>query len=177
MINVKFPHELFKDGFLVLDLETTGFPAPDVGIVEIAIMSHEGEILVNTLINPRRLIPPRASKIHGIYDADVVNAKTFDEIYPELVTLLSSRYVVAYNASFEQGIFKFVCGRMGLPNFPNVTWYCAMRAYSSHRRRQRFFKLTKACVDEGIPIINAHRALGDCMMTLRLMHKMASRGD
>lgn len=169
----KTPTQLFKDGFLVLDLETTGLPAPDVAIVEIAVINHEGAILMNTLVNPECRIPVLASDVNGIYDEDVAEAAIFAALYPELAALLAGQNVVAYNHEFEMAIFGIVCGRMELPNFPDTTWHCAMRAYSNYRRQQKFYRLTKACQEEGIVVADSHRALGDCTMTLHLMRKMA----
>jgi DNA polymerase III epsilon subunit-like protein len=40
-------------------------------------------------------------------------------------------------------------------------------------RHAGFSKLVVACEKEGIPVQNAHRALGDCPMTLVLIRKMA----
>lgn len=165
--------ELFEEGFLVLDLETTGLPAPDVAIVEVAIINHEGEILMNTLVNPECRIPILASDVNGIYDEDVAEAANFAAVYPELAEILQGKNVVAYNHEFEMAIFDIVCGRMELPNFADTTWHCAMRAYSDYRRQRKFYRLTKACQQEGIVVADAHRALGDCLMTLQLMRKMA----
>ncbi len=169
----KTPKQLFDSGFLLIDLETTGLPSPGVAIVEVAVMDHEGNILLNTFINPECPIPFDASRINGIYESDVEGAPTFGEVYPQLAILLAERDMVAYNHEFEMSIFKAVCKRVKLSNFPTTNWHCAMRAYSNYRQRQRYFKLTQACDDEGIKIANAHRALGDCMMTLELMRKMA----
>lgn len=170
----KTPKQLFEEGFLLLDLETTGLPkTPDVAIVEVAVIDHEGTVLMNTLVNPEFRIPVRASGVHGIYDVDVAEADTFADIYPQLASIIEERDVVAYNHDFEQAIFQIVCNRYEQPNFPTTTWHCAMRAYSNHRGARRFYKLTDACYHEHIMVADAHRALGDCIMTLQLMRKMA----
>lgn len=166
---------LFDDGFVILDLETTGLnDDPKVDIVEIAIVSHHGEILLNTLVKPTQSIPLVASRIHGIHDKDVIDAPSFVDIYPQLEALLNGKIVVAYNHTFEQDILRTVCRRAQKPQLTPMEWYCAMRSYSVYRGATRFQKLTAACQREGIPLANAHRALGDCLMTLALMKKMAT---
>lgn len=169
----KTPSQLFEEGFVVVDLETTGLAVPDVAIVEVAVVDHHGEILLNTLVNPACRIPILASQVHGIYDEHVAKAAVFEAIYPELAELLAGRNAVAYNHEFEISIFNIVCKRLDLPSFPDTLWHCAMRAYSDYRRQRKFYKLTNACQNEGIVVADAHRALGDCVMTLHLMQKMA----
>lgn len=167
---------LFNEGFVLVDLETTGFSSdPQVGIVEIAIIDHHGEILLHTLVNPERPIPAAASGVHGIMNDDVMTAPTFPQLYPQLTELLNGKNIVAYNHSFEIGIFRAVCNRYQLSEFDSQ-WYCAMRGYAAFRRRRKWVKLTEACRIEGIPIQNAHRALGDCTMTLQLSRLIAGLG-
>lgn len=165
---------LFDDGFVIIDLETTGLTNdPKVDIVEVAVVSHQGEILLNTLLKPAYPIPPIASRIHGIYDKDVAESPSFIDIYPQLTALLNEQTVVAYNHNFEEDILRAVCRRNKQPMMTPATWYCAMRAYSAYKGTARYQKLTAACQREGIPLGNAHRALGDCLMTLGLLKKMA----
>lgn len=166
--------QLFEAGFVVIDFETTGFPSdPETRIVEVAVIDHRGRTLLNTLINPERHIPSGASRVHGITDRHVKNAPTFSAVYAELSPLLDERRAVAYNHSFERGMMALVCGQHALPA-PAADWRCAMRAYQGFRGLRNFTSLTNACTTEGITIADAHRAMGDCKMTLALMYIMAS---
>jgi hypothetical protein len=61
-----------------------------------------------------------------------------------------------------------------------LRWECAMKQYARYlgrwNRRNRSFwwvKLTMACGIEKIPVTAAHTATGDCLMTLKLIEKMA----
>lgn len=84
----------------VFDLETTGTsPSSDV-IVEIcvAILSPDGSRKVVTRrVNPGRPIPPEATKVHGISDADVADAPSFRDIAPELLRLLEGCDLAGFN--------------------------------------------------------------------------------
>ena len=52
--------KLFKDGFVIIDLETTGFDRdPTVEVVEVAILNQKGETLLNTQVD--QLIAAMAS--------------------------------------------------------------------------------------------------------------------
>jgi len=165
--------QLLETGFVVIDFETTGFPSdPKVAIIEVAVIDHRGGVLLNTLVQPGCSIPMRASQVNGIYDDDVVDALPFEALYPDLMALLDGQIAIAYNHTFEQGIINTVCGRYDM-TAPTADWRCAMRAYAMYRDLRGFSSLVKACTAEGITIENAHRALGDCKMTLALMYTMA----
>lgn len=166
--------DLLETGFVVIDFETTGFPSdPNVAIIEVAVINHRGETLINTLVNPEAHIPSGASRVNGIYDADVRHAPTFAQIYGQLADALDGKHAIAYNHSFEKSMLAVCCTRHNLA-IPSTEWMCAMRGYASYRGLRRQTKLTSACMAEGITIQDAHRALGDCKMTLALMYTMAS---
>jgi DNA polymerase-3 subunit epsilon len=163
---------LMRDGCVIIDLETTGFVEPSVAIVEVAVIDQRGDVLVNTLVKPDKRIPSRASAVHGIYDHNVADAQPFDVLYPQLAAMIGGRCVVSYNYTFEKSILEAVCARYRQPMF-EVTWTCAMRDYATYKRLSQSRKLTQACLAEGIKIKDAHRALGDCLMTLALMRRIA----
>jgi DNA polymerase-3 subunit epsilon len=166
---------LLEAGFVVLDLETTSLSDdPQVAIVEVGILDHRGEVVLESYVKPKRRISAKASSIHGIYDKDVAGAPRFEEVYPRLAEILNGRRVVTYNAEFERKVLESVCRQYELPHIKPQEWFCAMRAYSAFRRQKKYFRLAVACKHEGITIENAHRAIGDCRMTLTLMQKMAA---
>lgn len=168
--------ELLRDGCIIVDFETTGFPNdPRVDIIEIGIIDHQGTVLMNTLVKPRGRIPFSASNVNGIYDHDVKDAPPFPDVYPELARILNDARAIAYNHEFERGILKTVCTSYDVPRIISQ-WRCAMRGYQRFRMLRGFAKLVTACEKEGIVTENAHRALGDCIMTLALIQKMAEGG-
>lgn len=166
---------LLENGCVIIDLETTGLPGPTVDIIEVAIIDPHGEVLMDTLVKPRGPIPPDASAVNGITDADVADAPEFLDIYPKLLRHLAGQPVVAYNFTFERDILDIVTGRFGLKLMVKE-WACAMRDYMAYSGSGRYNKLTNVCEREGIAVVNAHRALGDCVMTLELLRKMAADG-
>lgn len=166
--------QYLEQGCVIVDFETTGFVSPTADIVEIAVIDQDGQVLLDTLVRPSDRIPYRASLVHGIYDADVKNAPTFDEVYAVFRNAVSTqKYAIAYNDQFERGILRAVCQRYTQP-VPPLEWHCAMRTYMAYSRQHKFSKLGMACEQEGIRLDNAHRALGDCVMTLHLLNKMAA---
>jgi DNA polymerase-3 subunit epsilon len=167
--------QLLQDGFVLIDLETTGLDRdPNVEIVDVAIINQRGEVLLNTLVRPQGRIPPEASRINGIFDENVADAPPFAQVYDDIARHLNGQMVVAYNYTFERNILNTVCHRHSMPRFTPKEWWCAMRSYQSFTWSVRYIPLTKACTRERIRIENAHRALGDCRLTLALVHLMAA---
>ncbi len=92
------------------DLETTGTDVAKDRIVEIAIVKIMPDGQINTLpsesgsahrflINPGVPIPVEASMVHGIYDADVKDAPTFEQAAPKLFKFLFDCDLGGYNSN------------------------------------------------------------------------------
>ena len=84
------------------DLESTGLTIGTDRIVEISIlklMPDESKQVKTRRVNPERPIPPEVSKIHGIYDADVVNEPTFKAIANSLAQFIGNADLAGYNSN------------------------------------------------------------------------------
>ena len=86
----------------VFDLETTGRSYQRNEIVEASVVRIEPgkkpQLVFDSLIKP--LGRMGASDIHHIYDQDVQDAPTFDQIAPQLAHALSGAIWVAYNVCY-----------------------------------------------------------------------------
>lgn len=93
--------------FAVVDCETTGMRAAgEDRITEIAVVLVQGErreVILDTLVNPERLIPPAISAVTGITDAMVRHAPTFAQVADQVAEALAGRVFVAHNARFDWG--------------------------------------------------------------------------
>jgi len=159
-----------RSDWLVLDTETTGLDG-DAEIVELALVTPNGEVLLDTRVRPDTAIPAEASAVHGITDADVAAAPTFPEIYQCLVDLLPRRTVVAYNADFDRAMLHAAYSRHGLRRPAPVRWSCAMERYAAYTGEwsddwgdYRWQRLPGG----------GHRALDDCRAVLTLIRLMAA---
>jgi DNA polymerase III epsilon subunit-like protein len=90
------------DAYAVLDTETTGLTATS-RIVEIAVTTVSGTVLLDTLLNPGEPIPAQATAKHNITDAMVEGAPAFSEILPRLTQALAGRRIVIYNREYDTG--------------------------------------------------------------------------
>lgn len=177
---VRWAQDLMRrDNFYVLDTETTGVGKGDE-VVQIGVVDKQANIVMNQLVKPTRSIPIGASDVHGIYDEDVDDAPTFREIYIDLSKLLAGQILVAYNMDFDWRMLTQSSGKYRLPNIRTGKRECAMRQYAkfngkwnSQRRSYTWHKLGSAVAQEGLIVENAHDAVGDVLMTLALIHKIA----
>jgi DNA polymerase III epsilon subunit-like protein len=128
------------------------------------------------------MIPAAASDIHGISDAAVADAPSWDEVYPLVGRILDSYGpVVVYNADFDRRILSQTNALYGLPDF-DAEWHCAMRQFAAYEgtwhekyRTWRWHKLTTALemLGEQTPSVQ-HRALQDTWATRQIVESMAA---
>ena len=165
-------------GFVVLDFEATGeTDQPDVSIVAVGLIDQRGRVLLDTCVQPERSIDPDATAVHGLDNQDVAKAPTVEEIYPRLAEYLNGKRVAAYSAESEQDVLKAVHERFQFEPIEPEEWYDAAKLYAAFRGSDRFFTLSEACRQMGIPVEHAHQAIDDCRLTLALIHKVAEAGS
>lgn len=170
-------YSLLQNDFVILDTETTGLDAT-ARVVSLAMIDHEGGVLIDTLVNPQRAIPREATAIHGITDGDVLDAPTMAQLTPQIERFYAARPLYIYNADYDLRILKQHIGRP-----PNILRsQCIMKLYAEFKGERgnygdyKWHKLTAACVQLGIGDIEAkaHSAIGDCLRTLAVLRGMAS---
>lgn len=84
------------------DLETTGINVSTDRIVEISIykiMPNGDKEIKTKKINPTIPIPIESSAVHGITDADVVDAPTFAEVAKDLAKFIEGCDLAGYNSN------------------------------------------------------------------------------
>lgn len=168
-------HNLFRDGFVVLDTETTGVdPHAGTRICEITILDTDGVVLLNSLVNPEIHIPDElTANVHGISDEMVRSAPTFKEIYPAVAQAIEGQTVVVYNANYD----CYLLDRLIIENdlrLPRFDQWCLMEAYKVHIKAQRWIKLGVACEQQQVAQEGeAHRSLADTFAVWRLLQKLA----
>lgn len=84
------------------DLETTGTNITDDRIVELSYIKvyPDGSEENRTLrINPGRPIPPEATAVHHIGDADVADAPLFEQVAKEIAAVFSNVDIAGFNSN------------------------------------------------------------------------------
>lgn len=91
-----------KRSLAFIDLETTGTDIAKDRIVQIAILKvfpDGSEEIKSLTINPTVSIPLTASKVHGIYDKDVINSPTFALVAQSLAAFIGDSDIAGYNSN------------------------------------------------------------------------------
>lgn len=112
---------------IVLDTETTGFDPKtgdrliEVGCIEIMDLLPTGRTY-HTLVNPERLIPPDAIRVHGITDDKVKTAPKFREIVADLMEFVGDAPIIAHNAAFDRAFVNWELGNCGRAEIHERQW-------------------------------------------------------
>ncbi len=160
-----------------IDTETTGTRDIDV-IVEIAIVDKQGPILFNSLINPKRRIPKRATEKHGITNDIVTDAPVWKDVWPTIETLLSNKVICGYNIDFDMRLLQqtvkraklnWTLGRAKTACIMKLFawWYGEKDTYYNDYRWKTLEFAQKFCQ---LSTGTHHRALDDTLLTLSLLH-------
>lgn len=165
--------EILKGDKVVFDLETTGLSPTDCKIIEIGAVKMTDGVIKEyfvTLINPQVKIPPDASAKNNIYDKDVAGAPTFEEVVGDFYKFTRGAALIAHNASFDISFLSYHAKKC-LYHFDNEVIDTLQMARelvtASH------YNLESLAKDFNISLVNAHRALNDCLATAKLFKKLS----
>ena len=155
--------------FAIIDIETSGGKPKDCRIIEIAIIIHDGEKIIETyesLVNPETKIDWFVQKLTGIKDKDVANAPKFFEISEKVFKLLENRTFVAHNISFDYPIVRNEYKRLGfdlrLPHMCTIESSRILIPGLEHYGLKNLSKHLKVDLD------NHHRAMDDTLATVKI---------
>jgi len=146
----------------VIDFETTGLTPGYDRAVELSIVridpSSEPKLVFDSLINPLR--PMSCTEIHGITEADVANAPTFNQVAGEVLEACNGCVVASYNVYFD---IQFLCSEMTHAGvFHDPPHMCLMYLQPMLKLGKRC-KLAEACERHGVPHRPTHIAADDAL--------------
>jgi DNA polymerase III epsilon subunit-like protein len=178
---VRMAREILATEPVYVDTETTGL-GRDAEIVEIAIVDHEGKLLMDQLFQPQNPIPEEAIRVHNISNAMVANKPKWGIYWPTIRGIFFGKTICMYNADYDlrlilQSNDLYSIKRERLNTFCVMKLYAQFRGEWDNRRgRYRWFRLEEAGAHAGISIPNSHRAADDTLLTRALLHWIASQG-
>lgn len=104
-MDLLFPHLRLSRPLVVIDVETTSLSPSAARVVEVAALKlrpGDRPQMLRTRANPRERIPPAATAVHGITDADVCDKPTFTAIARSFAQFLDGADLAGFNlASYD----------------------------------------------------------------------------
>ena len=157
-----------------LDTETTGTKVAEDRICQIGIRAINqdtgGDVKYERLINPGVHIPAGAVAIHGIRDADVINAPGFAAIAPMLANLIGKVDVLIMHngAGFDWPLLLYEFQRAGINLIKEPLIFDTMVEGRFATPDGKFPSLGELCWSLGVPydVALAHGALYDVSVML-----------
>jgi DNA polymerase-3 subunit epsilon len=161
--------------YVVVDVETTGGrPLHGDRITEIAaVVVRRGEIVdvFETLVNPRRPIPPLVTRLTNISWSMVKDAPPFEALCDKVLDALGGHVFVAHNARFDWAFVNVELERATgrtLDGPRLCTVKLARKLLPQLRRRS----LDYVAMHYGVEIQSRHRAAGDAVATARVLVRL-----
>lgn len=108
--------------FLGVDVETASFRPGSICQIGIVRFRLGKEVASSVwLVKPQHSFSPVNTAIHGIGPEAVRHAKTWNELYPELVSLMGGATIVSHTPFDRRAIFAACCN-CALPMFSYRYW-------------------------------------------------------
>ena len=164
--------------FCVLDIETTGGRAGDLGITEIGAVRYVGgqlEGTYSTLVDPGMAIPPSITILTGITHAMVIDAPKVAEMLPSLLEFIGDAVVVGHNVRYDLSFINAALEHHGYAKLPNRSVDTAALARRLIKGETRNLKLGTLAGYFGSPTTPNHRALADAQATAHVLWSLLER--
>lgn len=164
---------LVEKGFVTLDTETTGLGDEDQ-IVSVSVIRKNGTYQpYYQLVHTNVLMPLEVQEVHGITPEMLADAPEFEEVLPQLQTLIGDKTIVAYNAKFDNRMIEQTARVRGVQPMTNP-WVCSMEMFKDFSGNDRWIKLGVAAEAMGIRHEgDLHNAKTDALLAYMLVEAMA----
>ncbi|PCJ67765.1 MAG: DNA polymerase III subunit epsilon [Bacteroidetes bacterium] len=163
---------------VVFDLETTGIQIATDRIVEIyciKIQPDGSEDHLHQVLNPTVPIPLEVSKIHGIWDKDVIGKPTFQEFAKELNAFLGDCDFGGFNSNrFDFPLLAEEFYRADVSFNTTRKFIDAQRIFHKMEPRNLGAAYQKYC---GKELIDAHSAKADTVATWEIIKAQVDHYD
>ena len=166
----------FQEGYVVLDIETTGTSLEKDEIIEIGALKVESGAVTeefSMLIRINGEIPVEIQKLTGITEQELQSmGRPLEEVLEKLFEFVGNRIIVGYNVAFDYNFIRAACREMKL----EMRLGTASRDTLALSRRKikgvGSYQLEVLMKHLGYEVSNAHRALADCYLTWQLYQKL-----
>ena len=158
------------DGWVVVDVETSGFHPRNARVLSVAALAldPEGNVenSVVSLVNPG--VDPGPTHVHGITTEMLEDQPTFADIAPAVAELMHGRTLVAHNAGFD---YSFLTAEAELAGatLPVDTVMCTVELSRRLDLGLENLRLETLARHWKVPQTKAHDAFDDALVLSRVL--------
>jgi DNA polymerase-3 subunit epsilon len=157
-------------GWVVLDVETSGFRPGQARIISLAALAlgADGgvERSVVSLLNPG--VDPGPTHVHGLTAEMLADQPRFTEVAAELIDMLAGRTLVAHNAAFDYA-FLAAEAEMAELELPVDTVMCTVELTRRLSLGIENLRLETLAAHFGITQLRPHDAFDDALVLARVL--------
>ena len=157
-------------GWVVLDVETTGFRPGQARIISLAALALDPDGAVErsvvSLLNPG--VDPGPTHVHGLTAEMLADQPRFADIAPGLVGMLEGRTLVAHNVAFDYA-FLAVEAELADIELPLDTVMCTVELTRRLGLGTDNLRLETLAAHWGIPQLKPHDAFDDALVLSRVL--------
>jgi DNA polymerase-3 subunit epsilon len=173
--------------FTAIDFETTGLNPTRDEIISFATVNISGGKVSLAdaryeLVRPRRMPGEETSRIHGLREADLIEAPPLEDLLEGLLDALAGRILVAHVAAIERGFLEAALTASGLRLRNRFVDTAKLTSELSRLRRERPpgnepVGLSEMARSLGLPVHRRHTADGDALTTAQAFIALATHLD
>ncbi|WP_249778699.1 3'-5' exonuclease [Lentilactobacillus laojiaonis] len=156
--------------FIAMDFETANQKrASACSLALVIVNNNQVTKELYSLINPEVPFSWRNTNIHGIHEADVLDAPTFPELWQHISPLfVKNHLVVAHNASFDNSVLKNSLLRYDL-ELPHYLTLDTLKTSKNFYPDFSDHKLNTLCDELNITLNHHHNALDDSLACANIL--------
>ena len=168
--------KMFQEGYVVLDIETTGTSLEKDEIIEIGALKIESgnvteEFSMLTWIKGE--IPLEIQKLTGITPQELQSkGRPLEEVLEKLFEFTGNRVIVGHNIMFDYNFIRTACKKMEIEMKLGTASRDTLALSRRKIRGVGSYQLEALMKHLGYEVSNAHRALADCYLTWQLYQKL-----
>jgi len=164
----------FTDDFVVIDFETTGLYPNTCEIIEFGAVRYSGGMEIEffqALVKPKGSIPAKASQVNRIYDKDVADKPSINEVLPDFMRFIGVDVLVAHNAAFDLSFLQAAIERYNSTHPDRMPFILRNKVADTlalakyHQPNLKSYGLQNLIVQFNLGKYESHRSLGDCRAT------------
>lgn len=167
----------YIEDYVVFDLETTGISAQWDEVIEISgLKVRNGKIVeeFQSLVNPGRPIPKRASLVNGITDDMVQDAPPFSLVLADFLNFVENDVLVGHNIHSFDMKFIYRDAERFLGQLPDNDYIDTLPLARQCVSGLSHHRLVDLASHYQISQDGAHRALNDCRMNQQIFERLGA---